>query len=576
MRLIEALKTLQEVPADGPRFGNAALACGFTPLHLRSFLAAHLQRRSGRQRRVVVEIGLFGDALGNLERLATTDCQSTVAVMEWSDLDPRLGIRHLGGWRPRDLPDISATVRAQVARLESAVAAVAEQTEVVVCLPTLPLPPVSYHPGTQESAFETDLRAAVAELAARLVRITNLKLVNPQRLDRLSPPASRLDVKSELSSGFPYTMAHADAVADLLAQLILADPPKKGLITDLDDTLWKGIVGDVGLAGISWHLDQLSHRHGLYQQMLRSLAEAGVLVAVASKNDPSVVREALGHEDLVPLREHFFPLEISWGPKSEAIGRILRAWNIGAADVVFVDDSPMELAEVRAAYPGVECLAFPDDDAAVYDLIVRLRDLFGKGTLSAEDAIRVESLRRASLAPIDAASSGASFETFLERLEAEVSLEFVAGPPPARALELVNKTNQFNLNGRRFTEGEWLALLREPGTFLLLVGYRDKFGPLGTIAVVAGRTTPRGPWIESWVMSCRAFSRRIEHLCLQVIFERFGAETISFDYQPTPKNDPLRKFFKSLLGAEPASPLPLAREVVETNGPALHHKVTVT
>ena len=211
-------------------------------------------------------------------------------------------------------------------------------------------------------------------------------------------------------------------------------------------------------------------------------------------------------------------------------------------------------AEVEAVHPAITALPFPADDASAFDLIVRLRDLFGKSRLSAEDEIRLESLRQARLATAETGATGAAAETFLERLDAEVTLEFIAGPPPARALELVNKTNQFNLNGRRFTDGEWLARLPVPGAFLLQVGYRDKFGPLGAIAVVAGRSTASAVDIDSWVMSCRAFSRRIEYVSIKALFDRFGAAALRFDYQPTARNGPLRAFLESLLHAEPGTP----------------------
>src|SRR5258708_40172043 len=103
---------------------------------------------------------------------------------------------------------------------------------------------------------------------------------------------TRLDVQSELLSGFPYQLSHASALAELLAALVRNPIAKKGLITDLDDTLWAGILGESGVDGISWHLEQKAHIHGLNQQFLASLASAGVLIAVASKNDPALVEQA--------------------------------------------------------------------------------------------------------------------------------------------------------------------------------------------------------------------------------------------------------------------------------------------
>ena len=123
-----------------------------------------------------------------------------------------------------------------------------------------------------------------------------------------------------------------------------------------------------------------------------------------------------------------------------------------------------------------------------------------------------------------------------------------------RALELVNKTNQFNLNGVRYTEADWKNRLARPGAFLAMVSYRDKFGPLGKIAVLEGRREEETLFIDAWVMSCRAFSRRIEHRCLQTMFEHYAAREILFNFQPTPRNGPLRDFFASIAGGVPSAP----------------------
>ena len=111
--------------------------------------------------------------------------------------------------------------------------------------------------------------------------------------------------------------------------------------------------------------------------------------------------------------------------------------------------------------------------------------------------------------------------------------------------ELVNKTNQFNLNGRRYTESAWQAFLRDSETFLMVAAYKDKYGPLGKIAVLGGRCQGAAAFLDAWVMSCRAFTRRVEHRCLQVLFDRFGAEEVVLDFKPTVADWPCRSFWVS-------------------------------
>ena len=141
-----------------------------------------------------------------------------------------------------------------------------------------------------------------------------------------------------------------------MARLLAPPAPRKGIVTDLDDTLWSGLAGEIGPEGVSWDLASHSQLHGLYQKLLAALAEEGVLIGVASKNDPAVVERTFEREDLLLRADRIFPVEAHWGAKSGSIERILRTWNISADSVVFVDDSAMELAEVAAAHPGMECL----------------------------------------------------------------------------------------------------------------------------------------------------------------------------------------------------------------------------
>jgi FkbH-like protein len=572
MRLSEALTILRREPPPNARTLDFCLACGFTPLHLATFLSAEIRTAHPRLH-PEIRTGLFGDLPGNIERISQERPEAAAVVLEWPDLDPRLGIRQLGGWGPGNLGDIVATVETQADMLANVVATIG--CPVAFSLPTLPLPPVSYLPRRQAGTFEADLQNSLTGLASRLARVRGLRLLNRDHLDKISSVLLRRDVKAELSTGFPFTLPHASALAELLARLLGPATPKKGLITDLDDTLWRGIVGDVGVDGISWDLGGHSQVHGLYQQFLKALDESGILIAVASKNSPELVDAVFRRQDMVLPRESVFPLEVHWSAKSESVSRILKAWNIAADSVVFVDDSPLELAEVRAQHPGLECLRFPtDNDGDVLELLGLLRDRFGKDTLTQEDALRRASLRNtAQIGPRPIGPEASNADAFLEQVGAVLTLDFTKDDTDPRALELVNKTNQFNLNGRRYTEGHWREQLGRPDSILLRVGYADKFGPLGTIAVLTGQMAGNELHLVAWVMSCRAFSRRIEYRCLEQLYEQLGVESVVFDYQPTPRNGPLTEFFKALLDTPPEPGFRLPRSRFSARSPTLLHKL---
>lgn len=317
------------------------------------------------------------------------------------------------------------------------------------------------------------------------------------------------------------------------------------MIVDLDDTLWSGIVGEVGVGGISWHQELHTQVHALLQQMLAQMAENGVLLAVASKNEPETVRQALARSDLLVSPDAFFPIIASWGPKSAAVNEILRVWNVGADSVVFLDDNPMELSEVQAAQPGVTGLRFnPKDPAAVWDVLLQLRDLFGKPAVFEEDRLRRDSIRAS--AALQDLEQRADSGGFLQTLAGRLTIDYRKDAADKRPLELINKTNQFNLNGIRITEGDWLAGLRDSNSIAAVVSYEDKFGSLGKIAVLLGRNGGLQIAVTSWVMSCRAFARRIEHHTLDSLFRLYGVDELLFDFRPTERNQPLQQFFQEI------------------------------
>jgi FkbH-like protein len=572
MRLSEALQINQQRVLPTGRRRQIHVVCGFTPLHLGTFVKAHARLRFPGDEVNIID-GLFGDLEGNLQRGREHPSEGAIVVIEWSDLDDRLGLRASAGWGSQILADIRQQVSGKIHRLEQRILELASEMPVAVVTTTLPLPPLTHLSMVETSSLELQLRCNLISFLSRIGGLSGLRLVNDSTLARCSPYPNRHDVRMELHAGFPYTIHHAAAVAELSLECLFPPVPKRGLITDLDETLWKGILGDVGVGGISWCLEDHSQPHALYQQLVASLAESGVLVAIASKNDLALVRQAFERQDILLKEERVFPIESNWGAKSESIGRILRAWNISADGVVFVDDSRMELAEVAEKYPGIECLRFPSDDpAGIVELLNQLRRRFGKSEIREEDRLRLQSLR--STAALEQPPSAGTSADFLAGLEAKIRLEFSRAPDDGRAFELVNKTNQFNLNGQRYTETEWQAYFRTPETFLVTATYEDRFGPLGKIAVLGVRVGPEKVQADIWVMSCRAFSRHIEFQMLQRLYQRFGASRIEFSFHPTDRNGPLQDFFRVFFPAGvPTDGLELTAGVFEQNRPQLFHQV---
>ena len=559
MKLAEALNISRRNPPDGKEF-KVFLGCGFQPLHLETFLKAHLCLLFP-QRKVQISTGLYGNLAGNLKRFEKDSFDAGTVFLEWGDLDIRLGMRALGGWTSEVLPDIVKGARAQSQRVSRILKRLAKKIPLALSLPSIPIAPVSHFPPHLSGSFESSLGTIISDFEEEIIKIPGVRMVNAAEIDFHFNTAERLDLKSEINTGFPYQLPYASFLAELVALLVKSPPPKKGLVTDLDDTLWRGILGEAGIQGITWDLDHHTHIHALYQQMLCSLAKTGVLIGVASKNNPDLVEEAFKREDILLPRNLVFPLEAGWGLKSDSIGRILKAWNINPESIVFIDDSPMELAEVKRVYPDIECLRFPvQNENEFFHLLRKLRAHFGKESIQQEDILRLESLKRSRHEKDGDTESVPHDDSFLKEAHATLSYSFQNDLKDTRAFELVNKTNQFNLNGERYTEGEWQAALTKENHFLFTASYEDKYGPLGEIAVIVGCVEQDKVCMQTWVMSCRAFSRRIEHLCLKLLFEHFDAREIEFAFKATDRNEPLREFFEPFLGNKPGEKFSLTHK----------------
>lgn len=575
MTLAEALSIASRPGRSTENALSLGLCCGFEPLHLSTFLNAYTKAKLDRA--VDVRKGLYGDLWGNLRTAVAEPPDAAVVVLEWADLDPRLGVRSSGGWGGSSLGDVVRESRKALDRLYVSLEKLSGLCPLVFCGPTLPLAPIGHARSIEASRTQLELESFVASFTCSVAALPNAKAPNSQRLDEFSPPGKRFDVKLDLHAGFPYSIQHVSAVAGMLIDLLYPPPPRKGLITDLDETLWKGVLGEDGPHRVTWSLEDRAQVHALYQTALASLAEQGIMIAIASKNDKALVQNALAREDLLIPSSSIFPVEANWGPKSGSVARILRTWNVTSDSVVFVDDSPTELAEVGTAYPDIKCLQFrPESPQSVWMLLWDLRDLFGKSVVVEEDRLRVASLRNSAVVRESGSDDSVAID-FLEGLEGVVDITIDNSGDDPRSFELLNKTNQFNLNGRRFTAPEWRAYFSQPEAFLVSVSYKDKFGALGKIGAILGCTDGPGEVrIDSWAMSCRAFSRRIEHHTLKWLLDRFQPRNLKLVLRETGRNVPLREFLASLPHQRDVSGVIVSRSVLEDEALQLPHELSTT
>jgi FkbH-like protein len=333
-------------------------------------------------------------------------------------------------------------------------------------------------------------------------------------------------------------------LSDVIAGTI--SPRCKLVVVDLDDTLWGGRVGDDGWDGID--LDPSTQgRHFLRMQaFLKGLHEKGVVLAIASKNEPSPVREVFEKRaEMMLSLDEFSAIEIHWAPKSESIARILARLNLSTAGVVFLDDNPAERAEVARRFPDI-CIPQLSENPAdrvpalissgLFDRRVSTAESRARHRMYAENAHREQALSRTG-----------DIDEFLRDLN--MVMEISRGESSQeRVLELIQKTNQFNLTTRRYNWGELLAATN--GGFVHCYRLKDKFGDNGIISVVAvSRDCSGEARIDLWLMSCRVFGRKVEDRIFRDVARRarvLGAKTLVGEYIETPKNDIVRNLYPRL------------------------------
>ncbi len=313
---------------------------------------------------------------------------------------------------------------------------------------------------------------------------------------------------------------------------------KKCLVLDLDNTLWGGVVGDDGVDGIRLgEGTPEGEAHLELQRYVRALQERGVILAICSKNDQESALTGLGHRESQLTAANFAASRINWQPKNVNLEEIAREINIGVDSLVLLDDNPSERELVATQLPTV---AVPDvgSDVTRYIGVLDRAGYFEATTLSTEDALR-QRYYEGNIQRVAAAAQIVSYQDFLASLDMEAEVgPFVPVYVP-RIAQLTNKTNQFNLTTRRFTEAEVAAFSTDDNYVTLFGRLADKFGDNGLVTVLLGRIEDDILHMELWLMSCRVIKRDLEWAMFRELKRAARARSIRRIrgyYIPTKKN----------------------------------------
>lgn len=339
-----------------------------------------------------------------------------------------------------------------------------------------------------------------------------------------------------------------EAVHDIKSALVgFGGGARKLIIVDLDDTLWGGIVGDVGWENLrlGGH-DPVGEAFVDFQRELKALTNRGLVLGIVSKNDEGVALAAIKqHPEMLLKLDHFAGWRINWRDKAANIIELAAELNLGLQSVVFIDDNPVERGRVREALPEVYVPEWPETPMLYRQALLSLRS-FDTPLLSKEDAARTEAYvserERTNLK-----KQAGSLDQWLLGLNIEVSVEPLTSQNLSRATQLLNKTNQMNLSTRRLSEIELQAWASAPGNQFWTFRVADKYGDSGLTGIASFSIDGGKARIADYILSCRVMGRRVEETLLHwvtVQAKECGASEVVAEYQPTAKNKPCLEFFQ--------------------------------
>jgi FkbH-like protein len=315
---------------------------------------------------------------------------------------------------------------------------------------------------------------------------------------------------------------------------------RKALILDLDNTLWGGVVGDDGLEGIKIAQgDAIGEAHLQVQRLALDLRHRGIVLAVCSKNNDETARTPFDkHPEMLLKLQHIAVFQANWDDKATNIQAIADELSLGLDAMVFLDDNPVERGLIRKLLPEVAVPELPDDPS-YFARTLAAAGYFESVAFVAEDLQRSgfyqDNAKRAALQ-----KQVGGVDAYLASLEMTITFQPFDSTGRARIVQLINKSNQYNLTTRRYTDPEIAALQEHPEAFTLQVRLADLFGDNGMISVVICRPAAPDTWeIDTWLMSCRVLGRRVEHMVLREVLKHAGLAGIRKligVYKPTDRN----------------------------------------
>lgn len=495
---------------------------------------------------VACSFGGFSEAADNIQCLAAEEQEPEGHAMTVLALGLEMTARDFG--------HVSWAVEAACERHLLLVRAAVERSRVPLIINTV-LPPLFSATGLASvtgdaihaehvDKLNLELRSVAAAHAGRVI------LVDWMAIARELGERDTYDYRFWYSSGAPFASAFLGKYAAAIAGVIRAVTGKarKCLVLDCDNTLWGGIVGEDGREGIRLSSDTLPGAYfQAFQRSVLDLHARGVIIALCSKNDESDVMDVIdNHPDCVLRREHVAAWRINWNEKARSIAELADELNIGRDAMVFIDDSAHECELVRSVHPEVLVLQTPAHHEELVNFL-RRRHLFDSLVVTSDDVMRSRTYQQNRARDEFSAALG-DISEYKRQLATRLTCRRVGRADLPRVVQLIQRTNQFNLTTRRHDQAAVERLFESSEAMIVCAELEDRFGQLGLVGVAIAVRQGEHAVIDSMLMSCRALGRDAEMAFASGLYSALVAEwgvmRVFADYLPTPKNQLVADFWQ--------------------------------
>ena len=396
---------------------------------------------------------------------------------------------------------------------------------------------------TADAALDEAERALLRESGA----IANVHVIPSAALLRRYPVQNFHDAEAARAGHVPYTPEGYAALGTAILRAIhgLKRKPHKVIALDCDNTLWKGVCGEDGAAGV----ELSAARRGLHEFMIAQM-QAGMLLCLCSKNNERDVLDVFEQRGDMPLRlSHFAARRLNWECKARNLQSLAAEIGVGLDSFIFVDDDARECAEVRRLCPAVLTLQLPGEESALGDFLEHAW-AFDRSPVTEEDRSRTRMVQE-NAQRRQFRGQASSLKDFIDGLELRVGIAEAADEDLARVAQLIARTNQFSLVTRRRSESELRQFLRDSGAGCIGVRVADRFGDYGLVGAALYELAPARLKVDSLLLSCRALGRGVEHAMGAWLGRRALAEgrrEVEFAYRPTERNLPAQEFIAAICG----------------------------